>query len=303
MTRKDEDTVKVLLIANKSNAKTIDALFQIVAYCDMQGIEHVELDVSQLPDSSFVYGASQLADIDERLAERIDLVVTLGGDGTLLHATRLSVVLGAPIAGINFGHLGFLANTVDDSVSALFADLLSGEVVREKRMNLRALVTCEGDEENGIAPRQFFAMNEVVAARGAKGNIVDFDFSIAGDHIAHMRGDGLIIATATGSTAYALSAGGPLVGPSFSGMIVAPLAPHTLNARPIVANHSDVVEIDLPIGEHAGEVSLFVDGDAIELDAPMRNVTVMVGPDPAVILNCRKDSFYKQVSRTFFDGK
>lgn len=278
----------------------MDALLQIMMYCDMQGIEHLELDVDDLPDSSFVYGPAQLADIDERLADPVDLVVTLGGDGTLLHATRLSVVLGAPIAGINFGHLGFLANTVDESLIALFADLLSGEVIREQRMNLRILVTCADDEEDQ-PPREYFAMNEVVTARGAKGNIVDFDFSIAGDHIAHMRGDGLIVSTATGSTAYALSAGGPLVGPSFHGMIVAPLAPHTLNARPIVAERNDVVEIDFPTGEHASEVSLFVDGDTIELESPMKNVTVMVGPHPATILSCRKDSFYKQISRTFFD--
>ena len=294
--------MRVLFIANKHNAKTVDALFQIAAYCDMQGIEHIELDVSQLPDSSFVYGPAQLADIDEALAERIDLVVTIGGDGTLLHATRLSVVLGAPIAGINFGHLGFLTNTVDEGVIALFATILSGEVIREERINLRVRVACADDEE-GQSPREYYAMNEVAAARGAKGNIVDFDFSIAGDHIAHMRGDGLIVATATGSTAYALSAGGPLVGPTFTGMIVAPLAPHTLNARPIVADRNDIIEIDMPDDMQVGDVGLFIDGDTIELDSPIKNVTIMVGPDPTVILSCRKDSFYKQISRTFFDKK
>ena len=302
MTRKGNAAMRVLLIANKNNAKTVDALFQIAAYCDMQGIEHIELDVSQLPDSSFVYGPAQLADIDEALAERIDLVVTIGGDGTLLHATRLSVVLGAPIAGINFGHLGFLTNTVDEGVIALFATILSGEVIREERINLRVRVTCADDEE-GQSPREYYAMNEVAAARGAKGNIVDFDFSIAGDHIAHMRGDGLIVATATGSTAYALSAGGPLVGPTFTGMIVAPLAPHTLNARPIVAERNDIIEIDMPDDMQVGDVGLFIDGDTIELDSPIKNVTIMVGPDPTVILSCRKDSFYKQISRTFFDKK
>ena len=302
MTRKGDAAMRVLFIANKRNAKTVDALFQIAAYCDMQGIEHIELDVSQLPDSSFVYGPAQLADIDEALAERIDLVVTIGGDGTLLHATRLSVVLGAPIAGINFGHLGFLTNTVDEGVIALFATILSGEVIREERINLRVRVTCADDEE-GQSPREYYAMNEVAAARGAKGNIVDFDFSIAGDHIAHMRGDGLIVATATGSTAYALSAGGPLVGPTFTGMIVAPLAPHTLNARPIVAERNDIIEIDMPDDMQVGDVGLFIDGDTIELDSPIKNVTIMVGPDPTVILSCRKDSFYKQISRTFFDKK
>ena len=118
-----------------------------------------------------------------------------------------------------------------------------------------------------------------------------------------MRGDGLIVATATGSTAYALSAGGPLVGPTFTGMIVAPLAPHTLNARPIVAERNDIIEIDMPDDMQVGDVGLFIDGDTIELDSPIKNVTIMVGPDPTVILSCRKDSFYKQISRTFFDKK
>lgn len=295
--------MRVLLIANKRNAKTIDALFQLVAYCDMSGIDHVEMDVSNLPDSSFVYGPMQLADIDERLVEPIDLVITLGGDGTLLHATRLSVVLGAPIAGINFGHLGFLANTADNGVIPLFADLLSGEVIREERMSLRVEVTCEGDEEERrVYPREHFVMNEIAIARGAHGNIVDFDFSIAGDHIAHMRGDGLVVATATGSTAYALSVGGPLVGPTFRGMIIAPIAPHTLNARPIVAEHNDVVEVDLPGGDDVNAVSLFADGDTIALPDSVRNVKITMGPTPAVILSCRADSFYKTISRTFFGG-
>ena len=294
--------MRLLLIANRINGKTVDALYQIIAFCDAQGIEHVELDVDDLPDCTFVYGAAQLADIDERLVDPIDLVITLGGDGTLLHATRLSVVLDAPIAGINFGHLGFLTNSADDGVIALLADLLSGEVIREERMNLRVEVTCVDDEAEGIAPRDLYAMNEIAVARGATGYIVDFEFSIAGDHIARMRGDGLIVSTATGSTAYALSAGGPLVGPSFRGMIVAPLAPNTLNARPIVAERNDIVEIDLPQNERSAEVGLFVDGDVVKLESPIKNVKVMMGPRPAVILSCRSESFYKQISRTFFDS-
>ena len=166
-------------------------------------------------------------------------------------------------------------NLFDEGVIALFATILSGEVIREERINLRVRVTCADDEE-GQSPREYYAMNEVAAARGAKGNIVDFDFSIAG---------------------------GPLVGPTFTGMIVAPLAPHTLNARPIVAERNDIIEIDMPDDMQVGDVGLFIDGDTIELDSPIKNVTIMVGPDPTVILSCRKDSFYKQISRTFFDKK
>ena len=302
MTRKGEAVVKILIVANRRNPHTVDALYQIMAFCDSQGIDHVELDVVDLPGSDFVYGAHDLSSVDERLEDGADLVVTLGGDGTLLHSTRLSAVLNAPTVGINFGHLGFLANTATEGVIPLLADVLSGEVIREERMTLHIYVTCEGDEEEGIAPRELYALNEIAIARGTHGNIVDFQFRIAGDHIARMRGDGLIISTATGSTAYALAAGGPLVGCGYRGMIVVPLAPHTLNSRAIVTEHNDIVEVDLPLdaGGQPSEVSLAVDGDSILYDMPVRKVIVKVGERPATILSCRAESFYKHVSRTFF---
>ncbi len=300
--------MRILLIANRRNAQTVDALFQIITYCDMQGIEHVEIDVSELPDSAFVYSGESVASVHADLEMGIDLIVTLGGDGTLLHSTRLAAMLDAPITGINFGHLGFLTNTATAGVIPLLADILSDDVVREQRMSLHVKLECQNDaldEAQGIVhPREFFAMNEVAVARGALGRIVDFSYSVAGDHIARMRGDGLIVSTATGSTAYALSAGGPLVGPGYRGMIVVPLAPHTLNSRAIVTERNDIVEVNLTEKEGGdSEVSLFVDGDAIELSSAISNVTVEVAERPVTVLRCQADSFYKQASRTFFDAE
>lgn len=290
-----------LIIANKNNPKTLDAFFQISAYAHSQGIAHGELDISALPDAAYPYGASA-EEVQERYGGPYDLIITLGGDGTILHASRLAFLLDAPILGINMGHLGFLANTVDESAIALLADAMAGDILQEQRMNLRVQVACLGDEEEPPqAPRTFFALNEIAIVRGAQGHIVDFDYAISGDKVASMRGDGLVVATATGSTAYSLSAGGPLVGPSHRGMIAVPLAPHTLNTRAIVTEHHDVVEMTFEEGSaSATEVSLFADGDALEFDRPIQSVTVSVSPHPITLLTQRRESFYKQVSRTFF---
>lgn len=291
--------MKILIIANRKTSKTLDAMFQIAAFLDSQGIEHFEMDVTNLPGPSGVYGEGARK-LREQLGDGYGLIIALGGDGTLLHSARVADVLHAPIMGINFGHLGFLTNTAEDGVIPLLADALAGEIVHETRMNLRAIVECEGDEdEEPQAPREFFAFNEIAIARGALGHIVDFEFSVSGDRVARMRGDGLVVSTATGSTAYALSAGGPLVGPSHRGMIVVPLAPHTLNSRAIVTEHHDVVETTV-LGNSAAEVSLFADGDALEFERPVKTVIVSVGESPTILLTRRQESFYKQIGRTFF---
>ena len=318
--------MEILIIANRKNPRSIDALFQLSAYLDSQGIGHSEIDVAELPDSAYPKKATR-----EEAAKRYsgargyELIVTLGGDGSILHAARLADIYEAPILGINFGHMGFLANTVDEGAIALLADALAGEIIHEKRMNLHVEVECAGDEPiedvgeeagaeasedvadrpseeiNLAQPREFFALNEIAIARGALGHILDFDFSVSGDKVAHMRGDGLIVATATGSTAYSLSAGGPLVGPEHRGMIVTPLAPHTLNSRAIVCEHHDVVELEFAEdGASAAEASLFADGDALHFDSPISRVRIRLGERPTVLLTRREESFYRQIARTFF---
>lgn len=293
--------MKVMIVANSKNAKTIDALYQIIAYLDAQCIAHSEIDVTDLPDSSFAMTATS-EEVAVRFGEGYQLIVTLGGDGTLLHSARLANVLSAPILGINFGHLGFLTNTAKDGALSIIADALADEIIHEKRVNLSIHVKCAGDDEEAPeSPRDFFALNEIAIARGAMGHIVDFSFDISGDRVASLRGDGIIVSTATGSTAYALSAGGPLVVPSHRGMIVAPLAPHTLYSRPIITEHHDVVEVNFKEDSASSrEVSLFADGDALVFERPISSIVITTGTTPTTLLTRREESFYKQVSRTFF---
>ena len=126
------------------------------------------------------------------------------------------------------------------------------------------------------------------------------DRDISGAHIADMRGDGLVVATATGSTAYALSAGGPLVAPGFGGLVAVPLAPHTLHSRAIVTAENDVVEMGLAPTAADREAAVFVDGELLELGRPVRRVYVRRGEAPTVLLRYRCESFYEHAAKVFF---
>ena len=210
----------------------------------------------------------------------------------------------------------------------MVAAALAGDVVAEQRTNLRIDVVCEGerdrwgddagaldDPDEGEGPggepsasgfpcgsdaRTFFALNELAVTRGAHGRIIDFGLSISGARIAGMRGDGLVVATATGSTAYALSAGGPLVSPGFAGLVAVPLAPHTLHSRAIVTASNDVVEMDLSHNADTREATLFVDGELLEFERPVRRVYVRRGDAPTVLLRYQREGFYEHAARVFF---
>lgn len=157
-------------------------------------------------------------------------------------------------------------------------------------------VNCDG--LRGV--REFFALNEAALTRGAMGRIVDFSLDISDCHIATMRGDGIVVASATGSTAYALSAGGPLVAPGFSGLLAVPLAPHTLHSRAILTGECDVVRVSLAREDANREATLFVDGDMLMFDRPIKCVYVRRGEVPTVLLRASGEGFYEYAAETFF---
>jgi NAD+ kinase len=216
-----------------------------------------------------------------------------------------------PILGINFGHLGFLANPHDEGVVATLAAALSDETTRDERSNLRIDVLCEGDDEEAFDAmcnepadfengRTFFALNEASISRGTQGRVIDFSMEMNGAPVADMRGDGVLVASATGSTAYALSAGGPLVAPGFSGLIVVPVAPHTLHSRAVVTDPNDVVEIVMGDTPAAQEAIMLADGSMASFDTPIRRVRVSRGSAPTVLLRYHAEGFYAHSSRVFF---
>ncbi|MEG0070878.1 MAG: NAD(+)/NADH kinase [Raoultibacter sp.] len=296
----------ILIVRNNSNSKAVDASLMLATYLGVQGIDYTLFDSFDIAVTTSCEGS-----IDPAV---VDMAVVLGGDGTILRTARHIGTSGVPILGINFGNLGFLSNSNDDGVIAIVAAALAGDVVREERTNLRIGVVCEGDEDGDEtvipagdeeataleARRSFFALNELAITRGASGRIINIDLAIAGASVAKMRGDGLVVATATGSTAYSLSAGGPLVAPGFGGLVVVPLAPHTLHSRAIVTGPSDVVEVGLVPDTAERETVLFADGEALPFDSCVTRVLVRKGEAPTVLLRYKHEGFYAHASRVFF---
>lgn len=158
-----------------------------------------------------------------------DVVITVGGDGTILHAARAGVVYGKPILGINLGRTGFLATCELEEIPTKLAAVAAGEYKLDQRMLLSAIVP-NAPEMN------FTALNDIVLYLGARKTTMDFTLFCDGIQINHYRGDGLILSTPTGSTAYSLSAGGPILDASVGGIIATPICAHSLHSPPIVFN-------------------------------------------------------------------
>jgi NAD+ kinase len=177
--------------------------------------------------------------------EQIDLAVVVGGDGTMLAAARQLAATCVPVIGINQGRLGFITDIALDNFAEVLTPMLRGHYVREERHLLQGEVLrtrADGMDESVF---RAIAMNDVVINRSATAGMVEMRITVDGKFVANQRADGLIISTPTGSTAYALSAGGSLLHPSVGGWIVVPIAPHNLSNRPIVLPDSCVVEIEL----------------------------------------------------------
>ena len=165
---------------------------------------------------------------DGRLAQT-DLLIVLGGDGSTLNSARKALPFGVPIFGINTGHIGFLSEAEPDEWEAKLTRVLNGEHWLEKRLMLRAIV-----ERNGRLLKKFVALNEIVVSRGIPISLVTIHLYVDGEPIATYRADGLIVATPTGSTAYSMTVGGPVLPPASENFIVIPVAPHLSLDRPLV---------------------------------------------------------------------
>lgn len=301
--------MRVLIVRNNSNPQAIDASLLLMAYLNSMGIESVVVDASSLD----TLGKRQ--DFMAQWGNAFDMAIVLGGDGTILRTAHVVSGSTTPILGINFGNLGFLANPCEEGVVSVVAAALAGDVVEERRTNLWIGVQCEDDEalatpdaDEGFCddvassyPHQFFALNELAINRGAFGHIVTMDVSIAGDHVVKLRGDGLIVATATGSTAYALSAGGPLVAPLHQGLVVVPIAPHTLRSRAIITAPTDFVEVTLPDDGSYRETTLFADGEPLKFSSPVKSVLVHKGEECTTLLRVGHQGFYEHASEVFFE--
>lgn len=215
---------------------------------------------------------------EEELGEQVDLAVVLGGDGTMLRASRLVADQGKPVLGINLGQLGFLAMFSPANAKDALAAALAGQLQRAERMRVKTTF-----RRMGADPVTRFALNDSVLHQGAMARLIEVNAYCDDQLIAAYRADGLIIATPTGSTAYNMAAGGPILVPGLNAMTLTPICAHALTNRPLVISASSILRLEL--GAEARGVILTVDGqwahsflpgDIVELTAAKRPLLMFV---------------------------
>ncbi|WP_424946903.1 NAD(+)/NADH kinase [Candidatus Spongiihabitans sp.] len=193
-------------------------------------------------------------DDDQPMREAIDLAIVVGGDGTMLNVARELSEHGVPAIGVNLGRLGFLTDIALADLDASMSSILNGDYAIEQRTMLQCQVTQDGAEVcSGIS------LNDMVISKGNTGRLIEFEIWVNGQFVSQPRSDGLILATPTGSTAYALSAGGPIIYPNLPVISMSPICPHTLSNRPIILAEDDAVEITA-LKVHESPANLAFDG-------------------------------------------
>ena len=236
---------RVGVVAKATNPEAVDTARELAEWLRRRGLE-AALDQATLN----AHGIEGEAPFDPR--EPYDLVVALGGDGTLLSTAR-TLASGVPILGVNLGNLGFLTEINRGELYPAMVQVLSGRFHAEER----SLFDVEL-RRNGGAPASFRVLNDAVITKSALARIIELTLEVDGHLIARFRSDGLIISTPTGSTAYNLSAGGPIVNPLLPVAVLTPICPHALSMRPIVV--PDTGPIDITLETQREEVYLTLDG-------------------------------------------
>lgn len=223
----------------------------------------------------------------EQLPSLCDLVIVVGGDGSLLGSARLMAGTGVPLLGINRGRLGFLTDISPEEIEEKVGEVLDGSYESEERFLVQATV-----RRHGKVTGQSLALNDVVLHPGQFIRMIDFELHIDGNFVYRQSSDGLIISTPTGSTAYALSGGGPIMHPSLDAIVVVPMNPHTLSSRPIVvAGNSD---IRLVVGEQRDvHPHVTCDGQAHIVTQTGDEVQIIKSPDQLKLVHPKGHRFYE----------
>lgn len=281
--------MKVLIVPNYGRPEAVEGALMLETWITRQGYE-----VVWEPDRR--RGTQSQPPVD---VEGVELVISLGGDGTLLRAARIVGYREIPILGLSYGHLGFLtaASPEETSVLAVVEDALAGEMHVSRRASLEADIRWMGEDGEEELSR-VFALNEIAFTRGLN-DIIEFDVEVSGFKIDRLRADGFIVSTATGSTGYALSAGGPIVSPDYAGFVCVPVAPHTIQARAFLTSPSDVVEIEMS-RERFREATVTADGVTVGTPAAVTHATIRRGSGDVLLLDYGPESFYNSVSRVFY---
>lgn len=227
----------------------------------------------------------------EVLIQKCDAVVTIGGDGTIIHAAKHAANFEKPLLGINMGRLGFVAE-LEPNELPMFERLFSGDYNVEKRQMLKVTLKSKSGSKS------FFALNDAVISRGSMTKIIDLDVWLKKSYICHYRADGLIVSTPTGSSAYALSAGGPVIEPSMSCILMTPICSHSLFSRPVLFNPSSEILVNAASREDT-DLTLTIDGETTIPITADDTVVITTAEIYAELIVLKDKTFYRVLSDKF----
>jgi NAD+ kinase len=261
------------VLANTKHAQVREILHRA-----LETLRQHQVQVSVPPELARLCpkGSCKAMSLDKAI-KRSDWVLAFGGDGTLLRAAQVAAPLHKPILGIHLGRKGYLSAAPAESLEEAIAEALKGHLKATAMTMLQAKV-CRKGRAQGL----YNALNDVVIARSGQGRLVELDAWVDAKPLTRYLADGLILATPTGSTAYALSAGGPLLQPGLPCLVLAPIAPHTLSHRPLVISDASVVRLAVP--EDGRCMALAVDGQAALALKPGDEIWVQKAPFSAMLL-------------------
>lgn len=269
------------LVVNQNKAGAIECAKHLIEL-----LESNEIDVLVEP---FIGKRVQRNDLSAPLREfheRAECVFALGGDGTLLGVAREFSVSDIPLLGINLGNLGFLSEAESDHIPAVIDKLNRGDYYLEKRMMIQAELI-----QNGSPKAVYHALNDVCVAKGAFSRIIECAVYVGDRYVSTFNGDGMIVSSPTGSTAYSLSAGGPIVAPSINAILLTPIAPHSLTVRPMVLAAEQ--EIRVSVSATHEDIGLTVDGQL--------GIRLRTGDQIVLKKSPYTTSLIKWKERSFFD--
>ena len=270
-------------LTKKGAYETSVRAVKILSELDMQIL--MECSLSRLyKDENIIFFGSEYT-----MLKSCDMVLTIGGDGTIIHAARKSAPLDKPLLGINTGRLGFVAELEPNELDML-QRIAEGNYSVEKRMMLK--VTCKNNE--------FYAMNDAVISRGSLSRLIDIDVSLAEDrgYICSYRADGLIVSTPTGSSAYSLAAGGPVVEPTMKCIVMTPVCSHSLFARPVVFSHKAQLAVSASCDDNT-QVYLTLDGAKTLTIARSDMIYITSSKIETKLIKLKDKSFYKVLNDKF----
>jgi NAD+ kinase len=246
-----EDSVnKIAIIASLHRRRAAALVRDLVAWLEARGVEpRLRADLARR------LHRADLAWPDERLMEGVSLALSMGGDGTMLSTARLAASHGIPILGCNLGGFGFLTELAHSELMAALPEVLAGNYRVRDRMMLQGDILCDGDYE-----RSFLSLNDIVITRAATSRLLRLEIRAGADEVGIFSADGVIVSTPTGSTAYSLSAGGPVVSPEVEALVVTPICAHTLSARPMILPSNVDVSVLAAARQRGQQVLVITDG-------------------------------------------